>query len=231
MRMRRRAPGERVESFRHRVVKPQVAPLADRLADWAHSRLFALREAWPKIPDAVQDRNADCWEPLLAVADAAGGRWPELARVAAVALVADARDNTRESLGVRLLADLRTCWVSNGDPDHLSTEDVLEHLTGMDESPWGDLRGKPLDARGLSRRLAPYGVKPKTVRVGDKTPKGYDRGDLIDPWNRYLPEPVVARVADVADTQPHMGEVCTTCSEPLDDVFGTGVHPGCEVLL
>jgi hypothetical protein len=56
----------------------------------------------------------------------------------------------------------------------------------MDESPWGDLRGKPLDARGLSRRLSAYDVKPKNLRIDGKIPKGYDAADLADPWSRYL---------------------------------------------
>ena len=63
----------------------------------------------------------------------------------------------------------------------------------MDDAPWADIRGKALDARSLSRRLSKYGVKPRVVRVGDKTPKGYSRADLADPWSRYLPN-----VADVA---------------------------------
>jgi hypothetical protein len=48
-------------------------------------------------------------EPLLAVADAAGRDWPNRARVAAVALVTSAKEN-EPSLGIRLLADLRTVF-------------------------------------------------------------------------------------------------------------------------
>lgn len=69
----------------------------------------------------------------------------------------------------------------------MSTE-VLAGLRSIEEAPWGDIRGKELDVRGLSRRLAKYGVKPKTVRVGDQTPKGYAATDLADPWSRYLPD-------------------------------------------
>jgi len=39
-----------------------------------------------------------------------------------------------------------------------------------------------------SRRLSAYDVKPHTLRIGDKTPKGYDAADLADPWSRYLTE-------------------------------------------
>jgi hypothetical protein len=47
--------------------------------------------------------------------------------------------------------------------------------------------GKPLNARGLATRLGKYGVKSKTVRIGDHTPRGYTREDLADAWARYLP--------------------------------------------
>jgi len=73
-----------------------------------------------------------------------------------------------------------------GHRDYLFTEDIIAALTAMDEAPWADLRGKPLDARGLSNLLAKYQVKPRTVRVGDRTSKGYARADLLDPWSRYV---------------------------------------------
>lgn len=66
------------------------------------------------------------------------------------------------------------------------TADILEALNGLTESPWGDLHGRPLDARNLSRRLQRYGVKPGTVRLGSVTAKGYKREDLSDTWSRYV---------------------------------------------
>jgi hypothetical protein len=146
------------------------------------------------MPDGIEDRDADSWEPLLAIADAAGGDWPERARRAALALVADAKA-APPSLGVRLLADLRVVF---GEREHLSTEEILAALVAIDDAPWADLRGKPLDARTLSRRLGRYGVKPRTVRLGDRTSRGYSRDDLFDPWSRYLP--AVPDVSDVLDS-------------------------------
>jgi hypothetical protein len=187
IRMRRRAPHEVVEPFRHRVHAGAGRELGNRLADWLGHYAAELAEAWPDMPEGITDRAADCWEPLLAVADAAGGEWPDRARVAAVALVADSR-GVGETLGIRLLADLRVVFDQAG-ADQLSTADILQGLTSNDEAPWGDLRGHPLDARGLSRRLRRYGVAPRTVRVGNSTPKGYRRDDLSDLWTRYLSPP------------------------------------------
>ncbi|MGI8705151.1 MAG: DUF3631 domain-containing protein [Sphingomicrobium sp.] len=185
VRMRRRSPGEMVEPFRRRINGPEGLELRDRLAAWAELDVTPLVDRYPEIPPSINDRDADVWEPLLAIADAAGGDWPQRSRVAAVALVADSKRGT-PSLGIRLLADLRTIF---GTEDHMATEDVLTQLHRIEESPWGDIRGKPLDARGLAQRLRPYEIKPTTVRILSSTPKGYRREDLHDAWARYLGPP------------------------------------------
>jgi hypothetical protein len=89
---------------------------------------------------------------------------------------------------VLLLRDIRTVFTEAGT-DRLSTEAILAALTGMDESPWGDLRGKPLDARGLSRRLSKYDdqLSPQVIRIGSGTVRGYESGWFADLWQRYLP--------------------------------------------
>jgi hypothetical protein len=182
VRMRRRSPEETIEPFRRRTYVREGHALRDRLARWAKTVLGAVTEARPDMPDGISDRNADVWEALLAVADAAGEAWPERARVAAVALVALSKEST-PSLGIRLLADLRKAF---GDAAVLSTEQLLRELIALDESPWGDLKGKPLNDRGLASRLKPYEIKPKVVRIGDATFRGYTREDFHDAWKRYL---------------------------------------------
>lgn len=75
----------------------------------------------------------------------------------------------------------------------MRTEQVLEELNSMEESPWGDIRGKALDSRGLANRLRKFDVKPRTIRTSNGTAKGYTRESLHDAWQRYLaPEPAVA---------------------------------------
>jgi hypothetical protein len=79
-----------------------------------------------------------------------------------------------------------------GDHEQLPTKLILEDLIALDESPWGDLGGKPLDARRPSRMLGDYEVSSKTIRMDTTTPKGYRRIDLHDAWERYLP-PLVSQ--------------------------------------
>jgi hypothetical protein len=182
IRMRRRAPDERVAPYRRRIHGPDGHSLRDQLAKWATHLKPTIGEQWPQMPPGIADRNADVWEPLLTIADAVGDPWPLIAREAAVALVADAMAAS-PSLGIRLLADLKTVFAAQ---ESLSTKEAIDALTGLEEAPWADLKGKPLDARKLSNLLRPYGVAPVNVRSGNGVVKGYKRESLHDPWTRYL---------------------------------------------
>jgi hypothetical protein len=191
VKMRRRAPGETVEPFRRRVHGDEGEALRGKLAAWAIELESVAGQAWPDMPPGIADRAADVWEPLLTVADLAGGAWPERARVAAVSLVADTMGG-QGSLGLKLLSDIREAFDDATDIlgarlDQLPTAVLLEKLNGMEESPWGDLKGKPLDSRKLARLLATYEIKPTTIRTGTGTPKGYRREAFHDAWVRYLP--------------------------------------------
>jgi Protein of unknown function (DUF3631) len=177
VRMRRRKPGERVEPFRRRIHAKEGHPLRDQLAAWAVGAEIVLPD---NMPPGIEDRDADCWEALIAIADAVKGDWPRRAREAAVALVADAQD-AEPSLGIRLLSDLRT--VFGNTTESMPTAAILGALHALEEAPWNDLRGKPLNERGLAVRLRQYGVQSRNVRTGDT------REDLYDAWERYLASP------------------------------------------
>lgn len=248
IRMRRRARGERVEPWRRRTCGPEAVQLGEQLATWARSA--AGRVTWPDMPEGVEDRPADVWEALLAVADLAEGDWPARARDAAVAIVTRSAQRP-PSLGVLLLRDLHTVFDTDGR-DRIPTEDVLTALAELDESPWGNLRGQPLDARGLSRRLSKYDIRPRALRDAGRVFKGYNAADLADAWGRYIPdeprpqaqEPVTTvtrlqpdpdrnRVTDVTDeslngrAQP---AACPVCDLPLDPAVaadGFTTHPTC----
>ena len=199
IRMRRRHLGERVEQFRRRIHAPQGDAVRSKIEVWARSQPAQV-EQWPDMPPSIQDRDADVWEPLITIADAVGGEWPARAREAAVALVKDSKD-VEASLGVRLLGDLRTVF---GEVDQMASKKLLDTLCALEETPWGDIKGKPIDERWLARRLKQYGVKSRTIRLSPDpkdTAKGYVRSDLHDAWSRYLPQPPATSVtSDTSDT-------------------------------
>jgi hypothetical protein len=191
------------------------------------------------------------WEPLLAIADAAGKHWPQTARRSAVALVAAAQANGgASSLGVRLLRDLRGVFTQSGQTK-LATDTILEALCALEDAPWGDLRRKAPDSRNLSRRLDRYGVKPKQIRFGDRNVRGYDSADLADPWRRYVagaaapttksdpthPEallwgddvtPPLASAAATPATPLHADDGCRVCGHPLPVGLPGDTHVSCE---
>lgn len=228
VRMRRRAPDETIWSYRERVVRPEGEALAARLAEWATSVADKVGNPWPDMPAGVADRPADVWEPLLSVAELAGGDWPTLAAGACTEFVNGARDDT-DSLGTRLLADLRRIF---GDAQAVSTDTILNELHKIDEAPWADWYGRKFGARDLSKMLKPYGARPKVVRRGEDTHRGYRAADLHDAWSRYLPggsvtgvtsvtplASTVTDVTDVTDTPPTRAEA-TQSGEDLDAVTG-----------
>ncbi|MFE9744052.1 DUF3631 domain-containing protein [Saccharothrix saharensis] len=189
--MRRRRADEIVEAFRERRVEAESAPIRDALAAWIESVGEQVGAAVPEMPEGVTDRSAEIWEPLLAIAEAAGGDWPEKARAACLHFVTTA-NATPTSPGIRLLADLRTIFAER-NVQRMSTVEILAVLHSMDEAPWGDLYGKPLTARQLASELGVYGVKVTPYKSNGKTFKGYvidGETGLGDAWARYLPAEV-----------------------------------------
>lgn len=189
VRMRRRSPDETIESFRMREHEACGYQLRDRLAEWSAEIGASVGAMWPALPSEIVDRSAEAWEPLISIADAAGGPWPKAAREAAVHF-AKLTKSRRASLGTRLLSDLRLIF---NDAEALHTETILYRLCngdayGLDaDAPWADLHGRPITDRGLASLLKGYGVAPVKVKADGRSLQGYRREHLWDAWKRYVP--------------------------------------------
>lgn len=217
--MRRRAPGEQVEPFRLKRAERDAQPLVGRLEEWSVKAVDRLEDDEPVMPPGIVDRPADVWEPLIILGDAAGDQWSARIRQAAVKLNGE-RAERDPSLGVQLLSDVRTAF---GDEDRMTTEALIDALVAMESAPWGDLRGKPIDARGIARRVKKYGVAPGDHRFGEATKKGYLRADFHDAWERYL-LPDVAHVALVAHPLGEEGDSEASDVAPTEDGVGGEVQ-------
>ena len=146
------------------------------------------------------NRAADIWEPSLALADLAGRRWPDLARVG--------RDRV-DSAGAGKQPD----WVI-----------VDGHLTGL---RWGKLsgsspgpggrvdfgsrwalgpnsrKGKQVNEDMGGATVRPFGVKPRTIRIAGELGKG--NGTYRD-VHRYIPKAEVeAAKGDLVEGDPGKG--------------------------
>jgi hypothetical protein len=175
--MKKRKRTERVEPWRGRVHGSEATLLGELLGSWMQEAVFSWPDDMP-----VEDRAADVWEALVMVADAAGGHWPTDARMAAIALSAD---ESKCSLGVVLLRDLQTVFSGR---DKMRTEEILDALCSLPESPWRHFHanGDAISDRDLSRLLRPYRIRSKDVWVEGRSAKGYTADDLRDAWERYV---------------------------------------------
>lgn len=197
VRMRRRAAGERVSPYRTKRDSPALHELRARLAQWAASLTEQALRLEPSMP--VEDRAADTWEPLVIVADLAGGPWPDRARHACAHMVAaEAEAEQDHPSNARILADIRRIFHAKGEQEHLSTDEILYALNGDPEAPWAEYGRGGLTPRGLGAMLREYGISSGNVRVGEIQRKGYTRGKFTDAWKRYCPgvHPLGAPQAD-----------------------------------
>jgi hypothetical protein len=154
---------------------------ARKAARWAADHTQVLTAAAPAIPAGLDNRAEDNWRPLVAIADAAGGRWPTIARQAAVTLSAAREEG---SIGILLLSDLRTLFLVQ-ETDALRSEKICEELAKMESRPWPEYRrGRPITMKQLAALLRPFAVSPATI---GKEAKGYRLKWLQEAFDRYLP--------------------------------------------
>lgn len=182
----KRAAKSEYERFRVRDVEPEAALLKSEIEKWAAAILPGLRDARPDLPEELNGRQQDVSEPLLAIADCAGGEWSAALRIALVALCREAQADD-SSIGMMLLTDIRNVF-NVGQVERISSVDLTASLCEVETSPWAEWsKGKPLSAGKLARLLHPFAVSPAVIRVGEKTTRGYLREDFEDAWARYLP--------------------------------------------
>ncbi|MBA2594042.1 MAG: DUF3631 domain-containing protein [Pseudomonadota bacterium] len=185
VRLKRKLASESVEKVRH--ADPDLfSSLVRRCARWTADHIDEIRAARPSMPDGLHDRAEDNWEPLLAIADLAGGPCPEQARGAALAL-SGGDDAENHNIRVQLLADIRDVFAST-QRDRLPTVELIAELSAMEERPWCEAnRGRPISARWLAARLRAFGITVGAKRSGETVFKGYKRDQFNDAFKRYLP--------------------------------------------
>jgi hypothetical protein len=189
IRMQRKLRSEAIERFRTRDVKPAALELKTRLEKWADQAVNRLATAKPNFVDELSDRQNDVCEPLLAIAEIAGGGWPVKLRDSLVKLCNDQSHND-ESVGILALRDIREIFESS-DADRIASAELVQKLADVERSPWAEFRrtGKPITKAQLASILDRCGINPTVLRNGPAVFRGYDRYIFSDAWDRYLPRP------------------------------------------
>ena len=196
--LRRKMPHEEVERIRH--ARPGLFDdLASRLCRFATDQREAVRRARPSVPGALNDRAQDNWEPLLAIAEVAGGIWPEAARLAAIAVSGGTEESA--TLGTELLASIREAFEARREV-RIGTKELIEALCEDEEKPWASYsKAGRITPRQLAKRLKDYGIASKLLRTGSDVLRGYERGQFEDAFCRYLPASVSVTGAGVTVTE------------------------------
>ncbi len=280
IRMQRKSNGESCERLRLLDAEALRRKCARFVLD--HRDVIAM--ARPQIPEGLNDRAADIWEPLLVLADLAGvkmesftggnggngeglnskfeirtgssgghtkqiqnsndgilettanvnarneeadgtdRRWAVKAREAAVGLTGISQENNPIA---SLLMDLLCCFAAEKS-ERVFSRTLVQRLNWMSGRPWNEMtQRKTKEApQGvtdvwLARVLRPYGVRPRTMRIGEAVAKGYSMDDFTPVFQRYIPRSEVddtrARFEGKSPEQVEMEEEAKELSAEVDE--------------
>ncbi|HEY6351612.1 MAG TPA: DUF3631 domain-containing protein [Candidatus Angelobacter sp.] len=183
--LRRKKPSDSVRRFDRRIAAGQAA----KLLDWLNA--ISARPGWiakkaneapPGLPKRLTPREQDCAEPLIHIADAIGGTWPETARNS-VDMIFKLSPGT---VAAELLHDLRVIFMFKKDPEYLASRDILELLASLEFRPWNSWSRN--SGKKLAGLLGPLGIRSQNLHCNsEKSFKGYLFKDFQDAWQRYAP--------------------------------------------
>ncbi len=239
--IRRRLKTEPIKRFRLDRAQKEFEPLRRQIQRWVDDTTFGD----PEIPEAIDhDRMIDNWWPLLSIADAAGGDWPERAREIMLRQYR-AYDATEDGgWDLLLLKDLKGIFDELGQ-DRAFTKEILEKLHTMNERPWPEFPNrktggtKAITSNQLAYLLKPHEIHSKQMKMEGVNKHGYERSDFEDTWTRYVTPPdtpcQTATPLPSADNKGCQGsglaKVAATVSQPLplnpkETAKGSGVAVG-----
>jgi hypothetical protein len=211
--------------------RPETLELRRKWLRWCIDHEQELRNADPYIPKEIRnDRYVLCWRPLLAIADAIGGHWPEIARRAMVAL-APSDDNAPESPRELLLRHIKQVFDEDG-VEEMPTDKLLERLCGEAEWPWREYNhGRGLNGRRLADMLKEFGIYPRTIGRGENKARirGYRHEDFEEAWSKYCPGESTSSGGQVASFKINLATKLATSLEDTQPLEHQGVSDNQEL--
>ena len=205
--LKRKLSTEKVKQLRAKDGADLVV-LARKIARFVADNEIRLRTYVPAALEIDNDRAKDVWEPLLVIAETAGGEWPDRARRAVGELLGEAVEEEDE-FKIRLLGDIRELFLdafpvghatykagAEGRPSdgpRLSSVDIVRRLLAIEDRPYGALgkAQRPFTQHELGRALREFKIRPGTVRPFNSktTAKGYYLHQFEDAFAHYLSTP------------------------------------------
>jgi len=103
-------------------------------------------------------------------------------------------------------------FVAHQMHDKIFSANLRDELLELALRPWPEYqKGKPITQSGIAGLLAPFDIRPRSIRIGVVTGKGYRLDQFEDAFARYLPPETVT------PSQPSNDAAL----QPLDAVTGT----------
>ena len=188
--MQRRMPGEEIVSFR-KVRAGAFEECRAKEVRWAKDIEEDLRAFEAPSLEHFSDRQIDNWEPLLAIADAAGETWSKRALDAAKELSAAASKARARSPEMYLLGTIYRAFQERGfyrDEDFIATTDLCKRATEDQEAPWADWNaGRGLSLEKFASILRGFDIRSSRPRSGpNKAHKGFYLKQFRASFLRYL---------------------------------------------
>ncbi len=200
IRMRRKMKGEHIARINRTKLEQECSPIRSQIVQWLNDNAEEISEERVFMPTILDDRAADNWRGLFAIALAVGVPsialgvdvpWPERAQKAALSL-SEIRGEDVE-FGEELLYDLRDIFDEEKKMygrGKMFTSAILVQLIEKEERPWPTSRKDhlPINSHQLAGILRGFGIKSKDIRIGphDKF-KGYEReGPMQKAFDTYL---------------------------------------------
>jgi hypothetical protein len=172
-------PGVKPAKYRESIHKPLGRLAGEAIGAWVRQNAQAILTAWPEMPGHLNGRQEDIWEPLFAVAQVAGGGWPDLIWAACMQLTTGTVTDEATPLPPRqrLLNDIRAVWPQ--DADRMGSAELVEALSALEGAPWASMWSGPAMLREIPAML---GITPVKVKVDGKPVQGYYLSDLEPLW-------------------------------------------------
>lgn len=213
--LRKKLSTETIASNRNN--QAEYRAISRKLVRWTSDIKDQVQQSNTTLPNSLDDRQKDNWEPLIVIADIAGGQWPGMARETATAICSKAET---KSYKTELLEDIQTVFELKSI-DRISTTNLIKYLCEDQEANWVTYNhGKQISPKQLAKLLGGYGIVSNTVRFGAyETAKGYYKTQFLDVWARYIEAPIASSFeSNPMPSQPNqcIGQSVTGEAAPAD---------------
>lgn len=185
--LKRKLETEKKERLRPMFLENEVKELQSKCMRFMQDNEAVLSDpATPlEIPQELNDRAADNWEPLFLIADRISVEAGEQLRKIAIAISNRSKEYDSTSLTTLLLSDIRKIFAEQ-NKEWISSLELCEYLCSREGAPWAEYKGKGLTVNNLAYLLRDFNIHTTQKMTANGNKKVYLRENFQDAFGRYL---------------------------------------------